>query len=370
MTDTTLRLAIDTGPLYGHRTGVGVAVEGMVEALGRRDDVEIGPYHLSFRSTPLAGHHRLPLPGIVASHLWSRFDRPHADRWLGRASVVHGTNYVAPPTRLPTVISVYDCWFLEHPELATALVRRAGLTLRRAVARGAWIHTSSEASAASARRLLDTDRVVAVHLGPPLTPSASADLAMPDVVSAFAGHPFVVAIATEERRKAIPVLVRAFGLLADDHGTVRLVLAGASGNESAEITAAIDGLPDHVRRRIHRLGPIGADTKHWLIRHAAVLAYPSLDEGFGFPVLESQAAGTAVVASRVGSIPEIAGDAAVLVDGHDPATFAAGLQRVLVDEVARLGLIEAGLRNVDRFSWDDTAAGLVDLYRRARETNR
>ena len=369
MTDTTIRLAVDTGPLYGHRTGVGVAVEGMLEALGRRDDVDIEPYHLSFRSKPVAGHHRLPIPGIVASHLWSRFDRPHADRWLGQASVVHGTNYVAPPTRLPTVISVYDCWFLEHPDLATALVRRAGLTLRRAVARGAWIHTSSEASAAAARQLLDTDRVVAVHLGPPPTPPASADMTPPDVASAFAGHPFVVSIATEERRKAIPVLVHAFGLIARDHETVRLVLAGARGNASPQITAAIEALPDGARGRVHRLGPIEPDTKHWLIRHAAVLAYPSLDEGFGFPVLESQAAGTPVVASRVGSIPEIAGDAAVLVDGHDPAAFADGLRGVLAGAVGRIGLIEAGIRNVGRFSWDATAAGLVDLYRRAQETH-
>ncbi len=370
MTDTTLRIALDTGPLYGHRTGVGVAVAGMDEALGRRDDVAIEPYHISFRAKPAAGHHRLPLPGIVASHVWSRFDRPRADRWLGTADVVHGTNYVAPPTRLPTVISVYDCWFLEHPDLATPLVRRAGLTLRRAVARGAWIHTSSEASASAARRLLDTERVAVVYLGPPAAPPAATELRQPDVAAEFAGQPFVVAIATEERRKAIPVLVQAFGLLTEDHEAVRLVLAGASGNESEQITAAIEALPDPVRRRVHRLGPIDADTKHWLTRHAAALAYPSLDEGFGFPVLESQVAGTPVVASRVGSIPEIAGDAAVLVDGGDAAAFADGLGEVLAAGVGRLGLIEAGFRNVARFSWDATAAGLIDLYRRAQETHR
>jgi glycosyltransferase involved in cell wall biosynthesis len=370
MTAATLHLALDTGPLYGHRTGVGVAVEGMVGALGRRLDITVEPYLLSFRSKPVPGHHRLPLPGIVASHVWSRFDHPRADRWLDRADVVHGTNYVAPPTHLPTVISVYDCWFLEHPELATPLVRRAGATLRRAVARGAWIHTSSDASAVAAARLLDTDRVVAVHLGPPPTPPATTDLRQPDSVSALAGQPFVVSIATEERRKAIPVLVQAFGLVAQHHQSVRLVLAGAPGDETAQITAAIDSLPTSIGGRVDRLGPIDDDTKQWLIRHAAVLAYPSLDEGFGFPILESQAAGTPVVASRAGSIPEIAGEAAVLIDDHDPATFAEGLLGLLSGGIGRLGLIEAGYRNVGRFSWAATAAGLVDLYRRAQDTHR
>src|SRR5690606_26772907 len=107
------------------------------------------------------------IPGIVASHLWSRSDFPRADRWLGAVDLVHGTNYVAPPTKRPTVVSVYDCWFLEHPEQAIPVVRRAGETLRRRVAAGAWVHVGAEAIADQARRLLDTERVVTVPLGPP-----------------------------------------------------------------------------------------------------------------------------------------------------------------------------------------------------------
>ncbi len=369
MTTTPLRLAVDTGPLYGHRTGVAAAVDGMLEAFAARDDVVLAPYLVSFRSDPADGHRRLPLPGLAASHLWSRFDHPRCDRWLTDVDLVHGTNYVAPPTSLPTVISVYDCWFLKHPELAAPVVRRAGLTLRRAAARGAWIHTSSEATAEAARSLLGTDRVVTVHLGPPTAPS-SAVSPTPPVAAVFDGEPFVVAIGTEERRKALPILVRAFGLLAADDARAQLVLAGAPGDESAEITAAIEALPAMVGNRVHRLGPIDDDTKHWLVRHASVLAYPSLDEGFGFPILESQSVGTPVVASRTGAIPEVAGSAAVLVDGHLPESFAAGLRSVLTSGVGRLGLIEAGYRNVGRFSWARTATGLIDLYQRALEEHR
>ncbi len=367
MTTTPLRLAVDTGPLYGHRTGVAVAVDGMLHALGRRDDIALAPYLTSFRSRPQAGHRRLPLPGVIASHVWSRFDHPYADRWLGEVDLVHGTNYVAPPSRRATVISVYDCWFLAHPDLATPVVRRAGSVLRRAVARGAWIHTSSDATSQAARTLLETDRVVTVHLGPPPAWAPGGDPRQPPLAAAFAGRPFVVAVATEERRKALPLLVQAFGLFAAGDPDCHLVLAGAPGNETAAITAAIESLDPTSRARVHRLGPIDDDTKHWLLRHAAALAYPSLDEGFGFPILESQSVGTPVVASRAGAIPEIAGSAAVLVDEPDPEAFAAGIRRVLSGGVERLGLIEAGYRNVGRFSWDATAAGLVELYRRAQE---
>ncbi|MFW2335205.1 hypothetical protein, partial [Ilumatobacter sp.] len=74
MTAPPLDIAIDIGPLYGHRTGVGVAVEGMTTALRQRPDVRLDPYLVSFRSTAHSGHRKLPLPGIVASHVWSRLD--------------------------------------------------------------------------------------------------------------------------------------------------------------------------------------------------------------------------------------------------------------------------------------------------------
>src|SRR5690606_20448895 len=110
-----MHIALDVGPLYGPRTGVGEAVAGMRGALDARADVNVRGYLVSRRAVPRQGDHKLPVPGIVAAHAWSRGDVPRADRWLAGCDVVHGTNYVAPPTRLPTVVSVYDCWFLAHP---------------------------------------------------------------------------------------------------------------------------------------------------------------------------------------------------------------------------------------------------------------
>ena len=114
-------------------------------------------------------------------------------------------------------------------------------------------------------------------------------------------------------------------------------------------------------------GVVDAATKSWLLHHAAAVAYPSLDEGFGFPILEAQAAGRPVVATCAGSIPEVAGDGAELVPVGDPDALAGALVRVLGDDDRRRSLVAAGSANVARFSWSATAANLVRLYRRLRE---
>jgi glycosyltransferase involved in cell wall biosynthesis len=362
-----LRVAFDVGPLYGHRTGIGVATAGMFDALTARTDVALDPYLVSFRSDPQPGHRRLAVPGLVASHVWSRTHRPRIDRWTRGAQLVHGTNYVVPPTSLPSVVSVYDCWFLRRPDLATPVVRRAGRRLERAVAHGAWVHASSDATATEVRSLLGTDRVVTIHLGAPAGPPPATELPRPAVADVLGGRRFVLAIGTEERRKDLPRLVAAFDAVAADDGEVTLVIAGAPGDASVELDRALARLRPAAAERVLRLGRVDDDAKHWLLRRASVLAYPSLDEGFGFPIVEAQLAGTPVVASDVGAVSEIGGDGVHLVAVGDTAALAAAIHRVLHDGVLRLGLVEAGNRNARRFSWNATAAGLLDLYRTAVE---
>ena len=142
-------------------------------------------------------------------------------------------------------------------------------------------------------------------------------------------------------------------------------MAGAPGDDSDRVAAAVGALPPAVRSRVICPGPVSDNAKGWLLKRSSVLAYPSLDEGFGFPILEAQTAGTPVVASRAGSIPEIGGDGVELVDGDDPAAFATAIEHVVTSGIRRLTLLEAGLRNVSRFTWDRTADGMEALYRRA-----
>lgn len=352
-------VAFDVGPLAGRATGVGAAVRALHDALTTRDDVLLRPYLLSFRARPAEGVRRLPVPAAVAHRLWRRIDRPRADRWLAPADVVHGTNYVVPPTTIPAVVSVYDCWFLRHPELAHPDVRRAGAVLLRAVRRGVVAHASSHATAERLREHCPDADVRVVHLGALPLPEPLPSSPVPELD----GTPFVLAVGTLERRKNIARLVDAFGAVAADHRDVRLVLAGADGDDRTRIDASVDALPAPIRERVLLTGYVDARTRSWLVRNAQVLAYPSLDEGFGFPLLEAMSAGTPVVASTAGSIPEIAGAAAVLVDPEDVDALAHALGRTLTDSALRDALIEAGSTRVASFRWDDTAAHLVALYR-------
>jgi glycosyltransferase involved in cell wall biosynthesis len=357
------QVAIDTGPLHGRRTGIGNAVAWTIDALREHTDVGLSPYVTSARARVRRPVRRVPLPAAAALRLWAHRSPP-VDRWLGPHDVTHGTNYVVPPTRTPRVVSVYDCWFLDHPDDAVADVRLAGRVLRRAVADGAHVVTSSDATTRRVRELLDTDRVRTVLLGPPPPPSdAGVDRGPTTSLPALDTDPFLLAMSTMERRKNLPTLVDAFGRLAREHETVRLVVAGAAGNDTAAVDRAIDRLPDGAAARVVRTGPVDEHTKFWLLRHARALAYPSLDEGFGFPVLEAQQVGTPVVASTAGSIPQVAGAAALLSPARDVDALAANLYWIVTSDDMHAKLVRRGHANVARFSWASTAEQLATVYR-------
>src|SRR4051812_7376508 len=121
-----MRVAVDTTPLLGQPTGIGQAVRGLLGALD--DEVDVVPWQLTRRSTPL--------PPAVLVRLWARMDRPGGDRWLPSADVVHGTNFVVPPTRRPATVTVQDCWCVRNPSSCGATIRAATSTVARAVRRG------------------------------------------------------------------------------------------------------------------------------------------------------------------------------------------------------------------------------------------
>ncbi|MEY2554253.1 MAG: hypothetical protein QOC57_2113, partial [Ilumatobacteraceae bacterium] len=355
-----LRVAFDVGPLAGHRTGVGHAVTAMRDALVALDDVDLLEYITSFRSTPAPGTRRLPIPALLAHRLWTVVDHPRIDRFVAAPDVVHGTNYVVPPSGVPRLVSVYDCWFLRHPLSARGDVQRAGRVLRRSIARGATVHASSSATAAELTDLFPGCRVATIPLAGLPVPEAPVDPPIP----ALAGRPYVTAIGTLERRKNLPVLIDAFGLLAAEHADILLVLAGADGDDRPAVNAAIDRLDPATAKRVVLTGRIDEAARSWLIRHAALLAYPSLDEGFGFPLLDAMQVGVPIVASNRGSIPEVCGSAGLLSDADDAAALATNLALAAFDSAVRARQIAAGAAQLATFSWQRCAADLAALYRR------
>ncbi|MGH9001459.1 MAG: glycosyltransferase family 4 protein [Acidimicrobiia bacterium] len=344
----------------------------ILDAMGAASGIVLHPYALSFRARRTgasafpAGTRILPFPAGPAIVAWGRAELPSAERWLAPAAVVHGTNYVVPPTDgAARVVTVHDCSFARHPELCSPQVRRFAGALRRAVARGAWVHTPSRFVAAEAAEILRTERVVAVPHGVPRLSLAGVPLG-----GLVGDSPFILTLGTLEPRKNIARLVEAFGALAVDHRDVGLLIAGADGPGRPAVEAARAALPPAIAKRIRFAGYVNDRIRSSLLAEATVFVYPSLYEGFGFPILEAMAAGTPVVTADAGAIPEVAGDGAILVDPTDTDALAGAISRLLEDPALSGELVRAGRRRAAGFSWRTAAGGLADLYRQAAPAGR
>jgi glycosyltransferase involved in cell wall biosynthesis len=299
---------------------------------------------------------------------WGRRDGPPLEWFIGATDVVHGTNFLVPPTsRAAAVVSVHDLTPLHHPELCNeATLAYPGL-IRRAVGRGAWVHTDSAFVAGEVQEAFGADpsRVRVVNPGIPVLPVPSAADAEA-VLRRLLPHGlrrFCLSIGTAEPRKDLPGLVRAFDAVAESQRDVALVLAGPPGWGEQALEAAIEGAAS--RDRIVRTGWVTQPDLAALLARASVLAYPSLYEGFGFPPLQAMQAGVPVVATRAGSLPEVLGDAAALVEPGDHDGLVDALGRCLGDEEERGRLIAAGTEWSARYSWERCGEGLETLYRDA-----
>jgi glycosyltransferase involved in cell wall biosynthesis len=173
----------------------------------------------------------------------------------------------------------------------------------------------------------------------------------------------VLALGAKEPRKNLPRLIDAFGLLLRELPDLALVLLGPDGPDSANIDEAVRRQSRDVTDRILLVDYVPDDERNAIVQAAVALAYPSLDEGFGFPALEAMAAGVPVVAANAGSLPEVCGDAALLVNPRNPAAMAGSLLRLLSDRGLRRDLIARGRQQVERFSVARSAAGMAALYR-------
>ncbi len=172
-----MRLALDGTPLLGFRSGIGEVVAGIAHELARRPDVELVAYALTLRGRnelaaslpPGTRSATRPYPARLVRQAWLHSEMPGIERWTGPVDVVHGTNYVAPPTKAGEVVSVYDLGFLRYPEFVAADALDYPELLRRAIRRGAWIHTTSDfvRDEVVATFPVPAERVVRVYPGVP-----------------------------------------------------------------------------------------------------------------------------------------------------------------------------------------------------------
>lgn len=359
--DSSVRVAVDVAAVRKQATGVGTYVRRLVEALH-----EVDPHRF-----PLIGlrpdsalHGNGSTSSVFRSrhyHTWLQ-SRADADARGADADLVHYTNAAAPLRRsMPYVLTVHDLSVLRHPRYHPPL-RIATLPVMLAAIRGASALIVPSASArdelravlrVSARRItvIPHGRASKPSTAPPIDPQPVLDR-----LRVQAGA-FVLSTGTIEPRKNHVRLIEAFGLLARDHPGLRLVLNGGPGWSGRAVLREVDRSP--FRDRIVLTGYLPDEEVTALMSTCAVFAYVSLYEGFGLPIVEAMAAGAPVVTSRSTSMPEAAGDAALLVDPLTPAAIARGIASALS---APERLSERGRAWANGRPWSDVAREVITVY--------
>jgi glycosyltransferase involved in cell wall biosynthesis len=315
-----------------------------------------------------AATRRLGWPGRLLTRAWVSLRRPGLPGGLlEELDLVHATSAAVPPVRgRPLVATVHDLAFRHYPDAYPPAGRRYHERSARIVAaEAARVLVPSEATARDLAELygVDRGRVAITPLGVevPADPDrAGAGRLLRDL---GVRGPFLLAVGTLEPRKNLPRLLDAFGQVAGELPDHWLVVVGPVG-WGPRLRPTWDSV------RVKLAGPVGDRLLHALYQAADGLAYPSLYEGFGLPVLEAMANGIPVLTSDRSSLPEVAGDAALLVDPLDREAIAAGLVRLAGDAELRGRLVEAGRRRAAGFSWRATAAATWAVYREVAERAR
>lgn len=306
---------------------------------------------LGRRATPLA---------------WAYLDTPPVE-WLipGPVDVVHAVSLGYPvATRKPYVVTVHDLGHLTHPEYFRSdrpwVMERA---LRQAERRAEVLICVSHSTAREVAAYLGPaiePRLRVVHEGvspaffTPPDPSCLAGLGLPP-----AEVPVILSAGKLSPRKNIQGVLEAMSALTSDIPH-HLVLVGGAGWDTEEALARLEN--PALRARVHLLGYVTDDQLRALYARAALYVHPSLYEGFGLTVLEAMASGTPVITSNGSSLPEVAGEAGLLVDPRDTEALAGAIARVCTDPALAARMAEDGRTQARRFDWADCARSVAGIY--------
>ena len=345
---TTPLVAIDADVLGRQRTGDECYVENLLGHLAiQASEVRVAAVTRAPGLLP-AGIRPVVLPARSQSvrMLWRL---PRLLRRL-RPSLAHFQYAIPPGCPVPTAITVHDLSFAEFPSFVPLHDRVALQTLvPRSLRRAALVFTVSEWTKG---RIVERYRVAEDRIV--VTPNGVDPLFGPDGGNAPEGR-YVLFVGAIQPRKDPIAALEALALLDAD---IRLLMVGPEKQAARQVREAVARLGVH--HRVEFRGYVDKAELATLYRGALCLLLPSRYEGFGLPVLEAMACGAPVVATTAGAIPEVAGDAAVLVDPGDPEALADGVRRAMAQ---RERLRTAGLARAARFDWAETARRTLAAYR-------
>ena len=333
-----MRIALDASYSIGTGlTGVGVYSRELLNGLAASGFADRWDWF--YRSQRFLRALRQPVPHNVTRKLLS-------DSWGSRsASLFHGLNQRLPAKRFRKQIATFHDLFVLTGDYSTAEFRaRFAQQARDAAARADLIIAVSAFTASQVETLLKVtrDRIRVVHHG--VVPRTLPDLPREKIV---------LCVGAIQKRKNQAMLVRAFEAMPSDW---QLVLAGSNGYGAEQVVA-------ESKSRVHITGFVSdAELAGWYAR-ASIFAFPSLDEGFGMPVLEAMAAGIPVITSNASATREVAGDAAMLIDPRDQEQLAAALVELAQNEKRRDQIAAPGKNHSAQFTWHKAVNQTIDVYR-------
>jgi glycosyltransferase involved in cell wall biosynthesis len=371
-----MHIAIDYTPAIHQRAGIGRYTRGLVQALTRLDAenrytlLALGQSGAHFVPTALPTNFSIrfaPISDRWATVLWYRLNLPlPVELFSGRADLFHGPSFTLPPSFAPSLLTVHDLSFLRYPQGAhPALLAWLTKAVPRSLHRARHVLADSESTRADLIELMQVppDQITVIGAG---VDEHFKPVDEPETLARVRSHyqlpdRFVLSISTLEPRKNFTGLIAAFNLMAiSSVPDLHLVIAGGKGWLYDDIFAAAEASP--LRERIHFAGYVADEDLPALYSLAALFAFPSHYEGFGIPVLEAMACGTPVVCADNSSLPEIAGDAALLVEATDTEALADAMHQLSIDTSVREELIRRGYEQAGRFTWEQAARRLVKVY--------
>jgi glycosyltransferase involved in cell wall biosynthesis len=337
-----LRLALDaTYSVEENPTGVGVYSREILRGLaGAHNEAQ---WLWCYRGHRLARSLRESLPPGCSRRLLS-------ERWVPRANLFHGLNQRLPAVRQRRAIATFHDLFVLTGNYSTLEFRtRFAAQARAAAERCDLIIAVSEFTASQVTEVL--------HVPPSRVRVIPHGVRVPDPIPVATPEQVVLSVGALQRRKNTVRLVEAFEQMPESW---RLMLAGSIGFGGQEALERIARSPR--RASIHTLGYVDNTMLNELYSRASIFAFPSLDEGFGMPVLDAMARGVAVVTSRRSALPEVAGDAALLVNPESSDEIAAALCRLAGDETLRLEMGKRGIARASQFRWEDAVEKTWRIY--------